>query len=293
MATDNLKYVIDSRYFRGSCLTMMSDGVHCDYFGHTLEELRVKEDNPYLITLSIKPLCKRYRIYMESLCAPFKEVNESRYYDQLNVLPPIRHNRNSFFMGEPYSGNLHSFYFKVGDRYFTGLRPVDMPYWELQRQIGDFYYKIMRKPGIEKWNIFSFQEGEGQAAAYFFPSDKRRLLFICNLFNPSDKESRADVARILLSLRKHHFVYFKGEGHFEDLNEFMDYMEEYNYTLLADSTFFQYPVSHESVTFLGKIKETGDKFFYRIYDRDFFLYILKRLRSIKREVDVKTNCHLQ
>ena len=157
---------------------MMSDGVHCDYFGNTLEELRGKEGNPYLVALPIKALRKHLRIYSESLCGPFKEVDEWRYKSQLDELPPIRRNRNSFFMGEPYRGNIHSFYFKAGNRYFTGLRPVDTPHAELQRQIGEHYFHISRKPGIEKWAVSSSKGDKSLGWAYFFPSDRKRLLFI-------------------------------------------------------------------------------------------------------------------
>lgn len=293
MKEGTTKYVIDSRYFRGSCVTMMSDGVHCDYFGNTLEELREKENNPYLIALPIKPLVKRVRIYMESLCGPFEEVSEARYYDQLNVLPPIRHNRNSFFMGEPYHGDIHSFYFKIGSRYFTGLRHIETPHEELQRQIGEYYCHINRRPGIEKWNIASSHGGDDKVlgVAYFFPSDRKRLLFICNQFNPQDKRCRMDTARILLSLRKHHFLYYKGEGRFEDLDEWMDYIRENDYTLLAGKAFFQYPLNRESATFVGSVKETSEKFLYRIYDRGIFLHLLKRLRSVKRETISNPHCH--
>lgn len=45
---DRLKYVIDSRYFDGTCLTSMSDGFRNDYGGETIEELRIRENNPYL-----------------------------------------------------------------------------------------------------------------------------------------------------------------------------------------------------------------------------------------------------
>ncbi len=45
---DRLKYVIDSRYFDGTCLTSMSDGFHNDYGEETIEELRIRENNPYL-----------------------------------------------------------------------------------------------------------------------------------------------------------------------------------------------------------------------------------------------------
>lgn len=285
MQKETTKYVIDSRYFRGSCITMMSNGVHCDYFGETLEELREKENNPYLIALPIKPLTKRTRIYMESLCGPFEEVSKARYYDQLSVLPPIHHNRDSFFMGEPYHGDLHSFYFKVGNRYFTGLRHTETPHGELQRQIGEHYCQINRRPGIEKWNIASSQDRDGKvlAVAYFFPSDKKRLLFICNLLDPQDKESRSDVARTLLSLRRHYFSYYTGKGGFDNLDKFMEYVEKKNYTLLTDNVFFQYPVNRESVTFFGRVKETGEEFLYRIYDRELFFHLLKRMRAVKRE----------
>ena len=118
---------------------------------------------------------------------------------------------------------------------------------------------------------------------HFFPSDRKQLLFICNLYNPADKESRSGVARILLSLRKHHFLYYKGEGRFEDLDEWMDYIKENDYTLLAAKAFFQYPLNRESATFVGSVKETGEKFLYRIYDKGIFLHLLKRFRSVKRE----------
>ena len=65
----------------------------------------------------------------------------------------------------------------------------------------------------------------------------------------------------------------------------MDYMEKNDYTLLSAGTFFQYPINRESVTFTGKIKETGKRFLYRIYDREIFLHLLKRLRGVKRETE--------
>ena len=40
---DRLKYVIDSRYFDGTCLTSMSDGFHNDYGGETIEKQSLSE----------------------------------------------------------------------------------------------------------------------------------------------------------------------------------------------------------------------------------------------------------
>ena len=51
MNNDKLKFVVDSRSFDGSCVTTMSDGIHGDYHHETLEELRDREKNPYLIAV--------------------------------------------------------------------------------------------------------------------------------------------------------------------------------------------------------------------------------------------------
>ena len=39
-----MRYIIDSRYFDGTCLTSMSDDMHSDYGGETLEALREREE---------------------------------------------------------------------------------------------------------------------------------------------------------------------------------------------------------------------------------------------------------
>ena len=87
---DRLKYVIDSRYFDGTCLTSMSDGFHNDYGGETIEELRIRENNPYLKAVTPSDIDKKLRLYHQSLSEPFKEITEEDYYDLLDVLPPLR-----------------------------------------------------------------------------------------------------------------------------------------------------------------------------------------------------------
>lgn len=93
---DRLKYVIDSRYFNGTCLTSMSDGFHNDYGGETIEELRIRENNPYLKAVTPSDMDKKLRLYHQSLSEPFKEITEEDYYDLLDVLPPLRMRQNSF-----------------------------------------------------------------------------------------------------------------------------------------------------------------------------------------------------
>lgn len=55
MAEDTTKYVIDPDNFEGVVITSMSDGIHNDYSkGETLEEIRVRNDNPNLIAVSLE-----------------------------------------------------------------------------------------------------------------------------------------------------------------------------------------------------------------------------------------------
>ena len=84
MKKEHLKFVIDSRCFRGSCVTSMSDGIHCDYYGSTLEELKKQENNPFLIAVTKNAIHKRSRIHDKSLCRPFREITEENYYNCMN-----------------------------------------------------------------------------------------------------------------------------------------------------------------------------------------------------------------
>ena len=107
MKNDNLRFIIDSRCFDGSCLTVMSDGIHSDYGHETLEELRERENNPSLIAVPGNAICKKMQIHLQSLCAPFCEITEEDYFDYMDTQPPIRHTRNFFFMSEPYLSLIH------------------------------------------------------------------------------------------------------------------------------------------------------------------------------------------
>lgn len=80
-----------------------------------------------------------------------------------------------------------------------------------------------------------------------------------------------------------HYLFFKGKGKYETPEELFTEVSRNKLTLISDEHFFQYPRNRESVTFVGRIKETAGEFLFRIYDREYFLYLLKRLRTVKRE----------
>lgn len=297
MKNEQIKFIVDSRFFRGTLITSMYDGIHSDYGGETLEELKISENNPFLIAVSDNTINKMIRIYEKSLCGSFSEISEEDYYDSMDVLPPIRLKRNSFFVGEPYYGSLYPFRFTTCGRYFKGLRSVRTPQAELERQMNEHYRNITFKSKITKElpsTITDKTKRETFISPYSFVHRDGKERFICNLISEQNdavntRRARKDMATILLSLRRHHFLYFSGSDKFDDMEKFMDMIEKKKYTLLANSNFIQYPVNRESVTFTGSIKETGETFFYRIYDQELFQHLLYKLRNVKREkAEVKT-----
>ena len=85
--------VIDSRYFDSVIVTSMRDDVHSDYGGETLEQLRDRYDNSFLITVTPDRIALLLKRYDKALCQPFEEISEERYYDLLNCVPPKRQRR--------------------------------------------------------------------------------------------------------------------------------------------------------------------------------------------------------
>ncbi len=290
MKNEQLKFVIDSRCFCGSCITSMSDGLHSDYGGETLEELKTNEKNPYLIAVSVNTIWKMTRIYEKSLCGPFCEITEEEYYDNMDVLPPIHLKKHSFFIGEPHYGNLYTFCFTIHNRYFKGLRSVKTPQAELEEQMKRHYRHITFHGKIKKGHPSVVKDKEKQEVLitpYFFVHADGKERFLCNLVvkrndTEDTRPARKNMANTLLSLRKHHFLYFSSCD-YDDLEKFLDEVEKKGYTLLANGAFFQFPVNRESASFTGHVKETKETFFFRIYDRELFLHLLCRLRTIKRE----------
>lgn len=286
---DRLKYIVDSRCFNGVCLTSMSDGTHSDYGGENLEELRTRENNPYLKAVAPSELDKMLRIYHQSLQEPFKEITEEDYYDLLDVLPPLRMRRNSFFVGEPYCGNMYSFCFSREERYFKGLRSVLTPQSELDRQIDRHMEIINRKAVILKEESSQTSTNGTGLIPYYFSVEGKQPAFICNLVIQSDsRQARKDMANTLKSLRSNHYLFYRGKGGYDTPDELIDYVSRKKFTLASNGRFFQYPPNRESVTFVGQVKETDEEFLYRIYDREYFLHLLKRLRSVKKDSGHKT-----
>ncbi len=82
-----MKYVIDpSEPFTGAVITQMSDDSHCDYYGKTIEELRIEQNNPRLTTITPEEVANLVNEHRRKLnTAPFVEIDEERYWDLLRM----------------------------------------------------------------------------------------------------------------------------------------------------------------------------------------------------------------
>lgn len=127
-------------------MSSMSDNVHCDYDGDTIEEMREHRNNPNLDVIDDDELDKLFDKYFYDINhSEFTEIDKERYDDLYNCLPPARNMDNMFFVGEPYSGRIYPFCFTIGNRYFFGHRNVYMSAEELRAQIEEHWEKVKDK----------------------------------------------------------------------------------------------------------------------------------------------------
>lgn len=285
-----MKFIIDSRYFDGTCITSMSDDVHGDYFGQTLEELREMENNPYLIAVSPKRIMHLERRYDKSLAEPFEEISEERYWDLCECVPPERWCRDSFFVGEPYSGTLHTFCFKSDGRYFKGLRSLCLSDKELYRQILAHKEKLHRHPEIVKGEPFrqymAWYNAEVCYIPYSFVLDGKRL-FLKNLATRTgsaidDRRNRDEMAALLRNLRANHYEYCTFHSVKKDILEFFDWLRQNKYTLAIHGELLSFAPDRSYVDFHGNVCEYSAAFHYRIYSRSLLENIINQLRRVKR-----------
>lgn len=141
-----MKYIIDpTKPFNGAVVTSMSDDVHNDYGGETLEELKAIHHNQALEAVDpekIQELVEAHRAEINK--SPFQEIDEERYYDLMECVPPARMLHNAFFVGECYQYDIHPFCFTIGGRYFEGKRVLKTPKEELYKEIKDFFSNLTK-----------------------------------------------------------------------------------------------------------------------------------------------------
>jgi hypothetical protein len=100
----------------------MRDVYMCDEY----EILSVADYNKMLVEF----YCK--------LCGKWEEITEKRYYEMLNVLPPVKWERGGFFVSEAYTLDVHSFYQKREGKYYEAMFQIGCPREEILSSLEEF-----------------------------------------------------------------------------------------------------------------------------------------------------------
>ena len=285
-----MRYIIDSRYFDGTCLTSMSDDMHSDYGGETLEALREREKNPYLVAVSPVRMTLLVKRYTRALCKPFHEITEERYYELLECLPPARMQSDWFFVGEPYYRNLYALCFESDGRYFRAERPVRLSNVEIYRQIREHMEKVNLHPAIVKKASFvkyvNWYKKTVTYIPYYFEYGGK-IYFLKNLATRTgsefgDRRERNEMAALLRNLRGNRYEYCTFYSQKKDIFEFFDWLRKNKYTLEIQGDLFDFADDRSHVDFHGNVCEYSAVFHYRIYSRKLFGHIINQLSTVKR-----------
>lgn len=285
-----MKYIIDSRYFDGACLTSMSDDTRSDYGGQTLEELRQREKNPHLIAVSPDRMALLVKRYNRALSRPFREISEERYYYLFECLPPARVGSDWFFVGEPYHGNLYPLCFRSGGRFFMAERSLSLSDMEISSQISRHMEKLYRHPQIVKgepfWQYMAWYNTNVAYIPYSFVMDGKKLFFrniaTCTKSLINERKNRNELAGLLRNLRANHYEYCTFHSVKKDIFEFFDWLQKNKYTLEIQGELFDFADDRSHVDFHGNVCEYSAAFYYRIYSRELFSHIINQLRTVKR-----------
>ncbi len=127
-----------SKYIKAYAI--LQDGVY--YCGNkTLEELRATDPEIQLITES-EYFDKMYELVKTNV----SEITAERYFDMLEILPPVAWSSSggveSFKMSERLIGNITDIYAKkrigLTDRYFTFIDKITLPHTEIRDRVNQF-----------------------------------------------------------------------------------------------------------------------------------------------------------
>lgn len=102
--------------FKGRTQTFLNKDGKCIYTGKSLEEMR-KEDGIEYITPDDQTMDKMWEEYYKSIQGKWEDITEERYYEMLDVLPPMNWRNigkgvEVFCICEAFTGHLHHHYVK-------------------------------------------------------------------------------------------------------------------------------------------------------------------------------------
>ena len=273
-----MRYIIDSRFYRGYIVALMHDDVHNDNDKEeTLEALRIRHNNPNLIAITPERLQVLYKRYRESIITPFLEITEERYNELLNCLPPLRMTQYSFFAGGEIYNDLYLFCFTASGRFYCGERSIRLTTDELIQLINEHTGKLKYHPALvtgEPYNqYFRWYNREVKRTPYFFTDGNKY----------DDNRNRRELAKYLRSLRSNCYQYLTYYSREENIFDFFAWLGKNNYTLEIQGSLFYFDANREFADFHGNVWECSAVFSYRIYTREMLQHVINQLRTVKRK----------
>jgi len=151
-----MKYIINTNEaFKGTCINAITNYPIVDYTeGKKWEDYKKdKEEADPTIKLELidtKQFDEKLETYYKSLVSEWSEVDEDRYMDALECLPPMKWHDlesgiNIFYISEAYTGDLHTAYIHARNRgenkYFSATRRLRETDAELLESIKTVLYK--------------------------------------------------------------------------------------------------------------------------------------------------------
>lgn len=287
-----MKYVIDSRCYRGYTVAIMHNDVHNDNDKReTLKGIRNRHNNPHLIAITPERLELINRRYRESIITPFREITEERYRELYNCMPPRRASGDTFFVGEPVYNDLYPFCFAANGKFYCGERSIRLSTGELIQLINAHTGKLNYHPALvkgEPYNqYFRWYNREVKRTPYFF-TDGQHMKPISTLSSDTgnkydDKQNRRELAKYLRSLRSNCYQYLAFYSREENIFDFFAWLGKNDYTLEIQGNLFYFDENREFADFHGNVWECSAVFSYRIYTREMLQHVINQLRTVKRK----------
>lgn len=118
-----IRWVVNSKNFKGAAYTFLPDGNACPYTGKTAAEF-IAEGYEVLNDDEFSAFMVNYE---NGLCGHWTEESAEDYNEALNVLPPVAWYDGGFFMSECWTGNISAFHQEMHGRYYTCLQRMSTP----------------------------------------------------------------------------------------------------------------------------------------------------------------------
>lgn len=140
---------------------------------------------------------------------------------------------------------------------------------------------IKKEPFAAHYTNYCLQE----FTSYYFNTGTEEK-YIANLIVSLGEDisetmcKRKQLAGKIWNLRQHNFKFLTVNGNMDDPLEFISWVSDNGYSFCAPDTLLQESINEDYASFVGKLNETGDLFYYRIYDKELLITIRTNLLQL-------------